>query len=314
MIHPVTGEKLNYRYCFEAEPGSLVVSSDFSGQELGVMFALSGDEVGCRILNAKGDIHGEAAAGMFNIPFSEVKNPIPGLKGVTYRDRGKILVFSLAYGKTAEGFAKDWGIPLEEAKKLIKGFSDKFKQLTRWLAMSADVASASRVATLANGAMRYVGGSLGRSADAAAKRQGANAQIQGLSAWMTRRAIIHLDNKVLRGGLVGVQLNVPIHDELLCVIKRTPECELGILKAGDDEIANELKKRWAELKKQPGEKEAEAAFEAHVETKSFDCGCEHCAHRYITEIGDSMKAAGEYYLQGKVPAGFSTATAKYWEH
>ena len=38
----------------------------------------------------------------------------------------KVLNFSIAYGKTAHGLSKDWGVSLEEAKETVKRwYSDR---------------------------------------------------------------------------------------------------------------------------------------------------------------------------------------------
>src|SRR3990167_7665469 len=49
------------------------------------------------------------------------KAPCPLLKDVfaTERKRAKTLNFSIAYGKTAIGLAKDWGVSLDEAKATL---------------------------------------------------------------------------------------------------------------------------------------------------------------------------------------------------
>lgn len=258
MVHRATGTNVNYRYCFEADPGWLICSADFSGQELAVMAAMSDDTGMCEVLNTGGDLHGEAASGMFNVPLDRVRDLIPGGNGQTYRDRGKIVMFSLAYGKSAKGFAEDWGIPEKEARDLIRGFEKKFPKLTRWLKYHGDLAVAQGYSRLSNGAMRFVA-DLGVRDKEASYRAGMNFQIQGLSSWMTRLAMIKLDDQI-QSQKLPMQLIACIHDELLVTF---------------DENYKDI--------------------------------CEKI-------IGDCMREAGETFLKGKVPAGFSLATAKHWAH
>lgn len=298
MIHKATGKSVNYRYCFEADPGWLICSADFSGQELAVMAAMSGDPEMCRILNENGDLHSEAAAGMFNMSVDEVKKQhkakikIPG-SDQTFRDRGKIVMFSLAYGKTAKGFAEDWGISEREARDLIKGFEKKFPVLTAWLKRHGNLGVAQGYSKLANGAMRFVAENT-RDKDAA-YRAAMNFQIQGLSSWMTRLAMIKLD-KIIQDDNLPMQMIACIHDELLVTFKVDERCPLWAVKFGmiTDPEHGERRKQEC-LDTCPG----------HVHD---------CVTRYENIIGDCMREAGEYYLKGIVPAGYSLATENHWSH
>lgn len=292
LTHP-DGSKLNYRYCFASgEPHGLIVSSDFSGQELSVMAALSEDPVMVNTLNTGGDIHAEAAAGLYNIDPAQARQPIPGGNGATYRDRGKVLVFSLAYGKTAEGFAEMWKMPLEETKQLIANFQAKFSTLSNWLKVQGDLAEVCQYAKLPIGAMRFVGGDgESNSAKNSRRRQGGNYMIQGSSSWMTRIAMIELDKTIRQEGL-PLKLIACIHDELLLELETAPDCATRQLKAGEATLTAD---------------EAQAACEARCNPKT-------CAHHLIEVVGAHMQAAGEALLEGIVPANFSTAVARHWEH
>ena len=120
LIHAFTKEKLNYRMCFEAEPGKLVSSADLSGQELTVMAKLSGDQLMIKTINDGGDLHSEAAAGLFNIDPKDARQPIPGLNGVTYRDRGKICVAAGTRVSTDHGM-----LPIEKVTPGMKAYTDQ---------------------------------------------------------------------------------------------------------------------------------------------------------------------------------------------
>lgn len=292
LTHP-DGSKLNYRYCFaSAAPYGLIVSSDFSGQELSVMAALSEDPIMIHALNNGGDLHAEAAAGLFGIDPADARKPIPNANGTTYRDRGKTAMFAQAYGKTAEGFAELWKMPLDEAKQMIANFQAKFNTLSNWLKVQGDLAETCQYAKLPIGAMRFVGGE-GESNGAknSRKRQGGNYMIQGSSSWMTRIAMIELDKTIRQQGL-PLKLIASIHDELLLELEAAPACATRQLKAKEAELTAA---------------EAEAACKAH-------CNPHTCAHHLIEVVGAHMKAAGEALLTGIVPANFSTATARHWEH
>lgn len=291
------GSMMNYRQCFEAPPGWLMISCDFSGQELCVMAALSADPLMVKTLNDGGDLHSEAAAGMFNIDPKDARQKKPNdPSGKSYRDYGKIVMFSLAYGKTAEGFAADWKIDKSEAKKIIQNFENRFPVLTKWLKRAGNLAETQNYSRLVNGAMRFVGD--GKRADKdAAKRAGANYQIQGLSSWMTRKAMILLDERIYKENL-AIELVASVHDELLAIFKYDDSCELAQLYLTDDK--DKIGK----------EKESREVMQRCIDS---NCG-PHCAARYETIMGECMKEAGEFYLKQVVPAGFDANVRKYWSH
>jgi hypothetical protein len=173
--------------------------------------------------------------------------------------------------------------------------------------------------TLPNGAMRFMGGEGAN--DAAKTRMGSNFQIQGLSAWMTRIAMISLDRAILTGG-VPLKLIGCIHDELLSMFRARAGCPSTILYRNEDVPTEELKIAFAAAKSEKdkvAEKQIEKALEARKTAVNLSCtdacqGHDDCAHGYEKFIGVHMKAAGDSILKEVVPAGFSVATARYWSH
>lgn len=322
MKHP-DGSRQNYRYCFEAKPKWLMCSADFSGQELSVMAALSQDEIMINTLRNNGDLHSEAAAGMFNIDPKDARQVKPGdTTGKTYRDYGKIVMFSLAYGKTAKGFASDWKIPEQDAQKIIDNFESRFSTLAKWLKHQGELGATQNWSRLPNGAMRFVGGAGGSelASSSAARRQSANYQIQGISSWMTRIAMISLDKEIKEKNL-NLKLVACVHDELLCTFAYWDECPYGLFCADQDKHAINLTSKLEAAKKAKN-KEEEKEFEQQInvyvqELKSIcktTCEGHDCATMYEETIGFHMKRAGDIILNNVVPAGYSVATKKYWSH
>jgi len=89
-----------------------------------------------------GDFHSRTAVGMYDYiqkaidegkvllewDSSKGKPPVPLLKDAfaNERRRAKTLNFSIAYGKTVHGFAKDWDVSTEEAQAtLLKWYADR---------------------------------------------------------------------------------------------------------------------------------------------------------------------------------------------
>lgn len=65
---------------------------------------------------------------------SKGKCPVPLLKDkfAGLRKKAKTMNFSIAYGKSAIGFSKDWNCTLEEAEETVKKWYSNRKEAERW--------------------------------------------------------------------------------------------------------------------------------------------------------------------------------------
>lgn len=89
-----------------------------------------------------GDFHSRTALGMYDYikedvtangcilewDYSDGDPPAPLIKEkyAAERRKAKTLNFSIAYGKTAHGLSKDWGVSLSEAKETLeKWYNDR---------------------------------------------------------------------------------------------------------------------------------------------------------------------------------------------
>jgi uracil-DNA glycosylase family 4 len=116
--------------CFVASPGHLFLQFDMSQVELRVAAMLSDDPVMKGIFRSGVDFHLKTAkliAPLFNIDPDTVD------KDHWLRTRAKIVNFGILYGKTASGFAKDMGITIAEAERVIKAIMGQFKRLAEWI-------------------------------------------------------------------------------------------------------------------------------------------------------------------------------------
>ncbi len=100
------------RSCFIPAEGFKFLRADYDQIEIRILAHMSGDKgLISDLLDEDLDIHTATAAMMFNIHPNKVT---PEQRGV-----GKLLNFSIIYGKTAWGFAKDWHCPQSEAQTFI---------------------------------------------------------------------------------------------------------------------------------------------------------------------------------------------------
>lgn len=120
------------RRAFEAEKGNKLVIADYGQLELRVLAHITGCKSMLDAFDKGGDFHSRTAANMFEHIKKEIEagrlllEKTPGVdlpllkdKFANERKRAKTMNFSVAYGKSAFGFAKDWGCSLDEAQRFL---------------------------------------------------------------------------------------------------------------------------------------------------------------------------------------------------
>lgn len=127
----------------------------------------------------------------------------------------KVITLGNAYGKTAPGMAKDWGIPEKEAESLIRLYFQPFSGLEKWLDEQGSIGAATGMCIFGRtdtDIIRYRMLKSSRHSDAgAAERAAKNTPIQGSSALMVKLAMIE-HRKQFKGSPAILVLSV--HDEL----------------------------------------------------------------------------------------------------
>ena len=113
------GQKI--RNCFIADTEKVFLIVDFDQIELRLLAHFTQDPNLKQWFAENKDIH-QGTADM-----------IAARLGKTFtRQQGKILNFSLMYGKTEWGFSKDWNVSVEEAKKIIDIYYEQFPSVKAW--------------------------------------------------------------------------------------------------------------------------------------------------------------------------------------
>ena len=131
-----------YRNAFGcSDPDWVMVSSDFSAQELCIIAYGSKDPVWLDVLANGGDLHSRCASLVFGDAWNnlgstddERKNTEEGGK---YRKMVKTVSFGLCYGMQAGGLSRTLDIPKKEAKNLIKRYFQVFPRIKNFLDMAA---------------------------------------------------------------------------------------------------------------------------------------------------------------------------------
>jgi DNA polymerase-1 len=118
-----------FRNCFEARPGFLWVSIDYSGQELNLMADGSGEEGFIDVLNSGEDLHCYAGSMMFKKTITKADKEL--------RNKAKTINFGKPYGMGPPKLADTLQIPLEEAIQLFEEYGKAFPKLNQWLEKQA---------------------------------------------------------------------------------------------------------------------------------------------------------------------------------
>jgi len=208
-----------HRRAFVAEKGNMLVSGDFTGQEIAIMAYGSQDEVWLTALREGKDVHSIMAADFFPDAWKAGK-----VKGCSFpkkcscpqhlkiRDRAKTYNFGLPYGKTAPTLAVDLGVPVAEAKATVAKYKTLTPDLTQWLKDNAEYALKwSEIRTL-EPFSRYR--NLKRTVEPWHKRnQGYNTPVQGTGGDMLKLALWYVYEASKKFKTVKVVLCV--HDEII---------------------------------------------------------------------------------------------------
>jgi DNA polymerase-1 len=213
-IRTVEGRRI--REAFIAEPGSHIVSADYSQIELRIMAHISHDESLLRAFAEGRDIHRATASEVFAIPEDELT--------AEQRRYAKAINFGLIYGMSAFGLSRQLDIERSAAQQYMDRYFARYPGVARYM-------ESTRESARRNG---YVETIFGRRlwlqdirSGSPARRQGAeraaiNAPMQGTAADLIKMAMIRVHAWLGRDRL-QTKLIMQVHDELVLEV---PDAEL----------------------------------------------------------------------------------------
>jgi DNA polymerase-1 len=196
------------RSAFIADPGSVLISADFSQIELRVLAHMSGDETLTAAFARGDDIHDQTA--------NKVFGPDSTLDPYELRRRAKIINYALLYGKTAFTLAKDIGVSQQAAQQFIDAYFAGFPRVRAFIDKTLADALASGVVKTMFGRRRPVPELTSRNFQirAGAERIAVNMPIQGTAADILKRAMIDV-HSALKQSHPRARMILTVHDELL---------------------------------------------------------------------------------------------------
>jgi len=207
-----SNEGIKIRQGFIARDGYTLLALDYSQIELRVLAEISKDDNLLMAYRDNIDLHDLTARRLFELGDDiEVSRE--------QRTMAKIVNFSIIYGKTAFGLAKELSITRDEAKDYIaKYFAQypKVKELEE--AIVADAEEKGYVRTL-YGRKRSVDGitASNKNIKSQAERMAVNTVIQGTAADILKKVMIEVA-KVIEGK-DDITLNLQVHDELIFEVR-----------------------------------------------------------------------------------------------
>lgn len=215
-----TEEGRRIREAFIAEPGSVIVSADYSQIELRIMAHISGDENLLRAFANGEDIHRATAAEIFGVERDAVSSE--------QRRYAKVINFGLIYGMSAFGLASNLGIEREAAKHYIDRYFMRYPGVAHYMEETRQTAREQGYVETVFGRRLWLpdikGGSGPRRQ--AAERAAINAPMQGTAADLIKLSMIAVQGWLERDGLQTRQI-MQVHDELVLEV---PEHELELVK------------------------------------------------------------------------------------
>jgi DNA polymerase-1 len=196
------------RGCFEAAPGNVLISVDYSQVELRVLAFIAGEEVLKEIFVRGEDVH--TATG------SVVFGKDPGELTPMDRSKSKMINYGIVYGLSDYGLADRLNIPREEAKAFIDAYLERFSKVAEFIRTTIESARENGHVTTLFGRRRQIPELRARNwqVRSLGERLAVNTVIQGTAADVMKLAMIGA-HRALGESDLQTKMILTIHDELL---------------------------------------------------------------------------------------------------
>ena len=218
---------------FVAKKGNLLVSADYSQFELRLAAVLANDKPLIETFEKDLDIHAKTASEVFGVLIDEVSKE--------QRRVAKIINFSVLYGVGAHNLSGTIGVGFYEAKKYIEEYFNAHKPIRELMDNTLKKAQDEGFVETFFGRRRPMPDikSSNFMIREMAKRAAQNMPIQGTEADLMKRAMLAVDEKIVKAGL-GEQI-LQIHDSILVEVPAENAKNVAeILKQQMENVAPEL--------------------------------------------------------------------------
>ena len=209
-----TDDGIKIREGFIAGEGKVLMSIDYSQVELRVLTSMSKDENLIEAYKEEKDLHDLTARRIFNLSDSETVSR-------EQRTIAKIINFSIIYGKTAFGLAKELKIPVKDASEYIKKYFEQYPRVTTFEREVIEFGEEHGYVKTLFGRKRYISGidSKNKTIKSQAERMAVNTVIQGTAAEVLKKVMVKVYD-VLKDK-EDIALLLQVHDELIFEVEKS---------------------------------------------------------------------------------------------
>lgn len=193
--------------CFIASPDHILVSFDYSQQELRILAHLAGEQALIQAFENNRDVHTLTASRLFNVPYEKVSKQ--------QRNVAKTVNFGIIYGMGSYGMSVGLHIPQEDAEKFIQQFYISYPRIRQYYDTYLKNARIKGFVETLLGRRRYVFENPKQYIiDNGTRRALMNFPIQGTAADLMKKAMVEVSEKIL-SKYPDVSLLLQIHDDLV---------------------------------------------------------------------------------------------------
>ncbi|MCL5436537.1 MAG: DNA polymerase I [Candidatus Dependentiae bacterium] len=217
-------EGLSIRAAFHAPRGCRLISADYSQIELRVLAYLSQDKALVKAFKEGEDIHLRTAAALFSVPLGDVTHE--------QRQVAKRINFSILYGMTPFGLAKDLDISRGDAKTYIDRYMAQYPGVQAWMEQVIAETTEHGYVTTLWGRRRHIPGIYEKNQVLyhLARRVAINTKAQGTAADLMKLGMVGLAH-ALHKRFPEARLLLQIHDELIVSAPAAQADDVGLLMA-----------------------------------------------------------------------------------
>ena len=203
-----SAEGRRIRRAFVPSEGHVLLAADYSQVELRIMAHLSGDEGLMRAFAEGEDIHAATASEVFG-----------GSSWTVTKDQrraAKAINFGLIYGMSAWGLARQLGIERGDAQAYVDRYFERYPGVRAFMDRTRQSAHEKGYVETVFGRRLYLPeiNSRNNQRRQYAERTAINAPMQGTAADIIKRAMIAVDDWIMRES-PGAALVMQVHDELI---------------------------------------------------------------------------------------------------
>ena len=209
-----TDDGIKIREGFVAGAGKVLMSIDYSQVELRVLTSMSKDENLIEAYREEKDLHDLTARRIFNLSDTETVSR-------EQRTIAKIINFSIIYGKTPFGLAKELKIPVKDASEYIKKYFEQYPRVTSFEREVIEFGEEHGYVKTLFGRKRYISGidSKNKTIKSQAERMAVNTVIQGTAAEVLKKVMVKVYH-VLKDK-EDIALLLQVHDELIFEVEKS---------------------------------------------------------------------------------------------